>query len=1842
MRTWTSSKLLGGLMAVLWLASACASEVGDIDRTDPNKIRKADLKGIWFMDHTVVEAPVPSPVTFNGEQAFGSGASVIFDIQEDYLIAYPIAELTVVGSEKEWKKTKIRNYWEKDKAGEFMEIYVGQPLAAYRIMSHFDVKRDYNSQTGEQSNVISENESDRPWYEREFIRVDWSNNSVRDMMFLATVTGSPVDYYVQEFEEDDPDRFYMGENGFHFVNKLFLEPVSPYSCSVYDVAPYDCAGAVIKVRTSFRLKDPDDQYVPIFYDNATYENRFGFFMTSRNGFNPAKGIMYEDKVFFANRWDIWENSRTNQPIIPQGATEPATCRLDTDCEGLVSGQVHCRLDDGWFTQGICVTWDPIPYDKRTPKPIVYHISGDWPKMLWDVPYRTADVWSKAFKETVAWLKLYSEKGIYDVKYCETDADCLGSTKPVFDFDMTDSHNRFCKSDAECKTGIPASQQPLHSCGTDGFCSKAVPCDATKPCPVGQACYDGACKECPEGNCSQANQWSPVRLMTKDKGNFTLVYRMSKNGPVQEMTADDPVEFLESKEVYIQFYHLNPFLEKVKLVDDGGSVCKNGDVDASYSFAGGVPLIRPAGCLLTLNNTSEVRNFRVLVGNEEVASFPSVTLDGGEIHTFFLGGDDSKSMLAHAEVTWDVFSAKGLRLAHLAMGQGSVDIAVDAGLRWSDVRAGQVTPFTGLTQNHNRVVVVEHGAGTTELTCFHDVGGVGMCMGWRPEFTEADMTRYQEIFDGLPNMFVSCENQYSGDLCTEEQKGDMTLRNDCRNFYRDDSGAWRNPCGEVEDAKKLKLHGDTRYNQFYWVSEAQTASPLGYGPSSADPDSGHIYYAIANIYGADMVSYGQYAVDLLKASIGDLSKENLATGDYVAEFVKARDAKSASESLYAPMEVGRNELQRRKELAPPTQKFWLEPEERAEIKAMFQDPQMIRTMFDPREFNKMAVKSLPPSMESEQLDARFQAVKGTWLEGLLLNTEVQAAFQDSTSDGAALDSAALAKASPLNWASGQARRSFKDKATLCERGGYFSQELVEPYLFGTAKRIKEWCADQANWKTYTVPYTSQDECMMWQITREMLYGVLEHEVGHTVGLRHNFTASTDTFNYHEDYYGKRTKEYRRCYLEGPDGCAFGDYCQITCTSDEDCVFPGTTCEDVVVDGKPMKACIDQHLTPTGVCWGKRAAKIDCAGDADCVELGDGAKCDRKADQKTGYCAAPAKPANGICPAGLKTENGLCVRNDSCNTTTKKCAIDGARSCTTDLECKVQMLVHEVMPEQAEPLKMFVPRGPLYEEEVLNSRNESQYSSLMDYGGTINFDIRDLGKYDEAAIRFGYGELVDVYTDTTNLAPAMARVADYYGFDPIYLSFLMDSESFTSLIFSPWMMLNDFIGAEENLKRIPAPFRKAALERKALESNDRGVWDMTYRVVPYKFAGDEWRGNWETYVFDVGADVGEIVEHSWNKLNEYYVFDAFKRERWGAFRNVNPLGYYNRILDRWFPPLADAGRFFAIYYNVFRPWPSYRKQVLGDVMRLGYMKEIAEVSLQRLMQLIFSPAPGSFKLVDQGLPTERFVNISYEMGEAESELDVPLGEGKFPYTANWRDAGYYYFQHAAFIGSFWEKVAALNTVTYSLGNFLSSYVGEQVPVGVSTSIGFNTNYYTEMVNGLGGFLVGNTDAYRPYVDANNQVRAVDPLHPWEATGMKRVESSIEGESMRAYVGLYAYSYLPSGFDQGFQDGMFLCLKGSGNCYDVDQNDFYGADSGIELQSYVDPWSKKTYVAKSANYDTRRISPSFWLVQRANEVKAEWEAAEEGSPEKAVLTKELRGIVENLDLVLSFNELYGNMSY
>jgi hypothetical protein len=1889
-------------MMMVCLLASCASDVGDIDRTDPDKIKKADLKGVWYYVQTVIDAPTPSPITFDGEMAYYPGSvKVLFDIQEDYLVVYPISELAAKGSEKKWTKKSIRNYWDEGKEGEFLEIYVGQPVAMYEIEKHFNVIRRYNAQTGEQSNVLVEDVADEYWYERDYVRVNWARNHVvADVMFMGGAAASEVDYYVQEYEVDNPDAFEMDESAINFVTKIFLAPYpGSEGCSIFGISASDCFGVVAKVRNSFRKADPNNDYVPLFFDEDRWNGRFGYFLTTAYGYDEDHGLQYTDKQYWIQRYNIWKNSRTNEPLIDEATGAPARCLKDEECKALhPDGQVHCWLEDGWFSQGHCVTWDPLPLHVREPKPILYFTSASWPEEFKSSTYVTADSWDKAYTDTVAWSQFWSEKGMYEVRGCKTNADCMAGLAPLVDASYLDTHPVYCnpateEEDKVCISGIAKSLQEYQKCSAEGQCVAPILCDVNNPCPLDQACLSGVCHTCTAGagKCDpgSATGWEKVVSKRSKRGAYTLYYLKTADGREVEFRRgiDDEI-LLEEPEVeyWIALANLNPEVGPVVLRDEtGATVCGTANAPMQFTYEAG-ELFRTPGCNVALppdktdpekKMKSVMRSFKVTdpSGKTVFASFNFAQLEGGNAYTLALIGGAKTSQLLMGKGDLTDISRGGMRLAHAAPGLGPVDFSVLGALNGRAVKFGTFSAYGHLAIEDSRVLVLPTG-GRGDVTCYSD-HGIGMCTGWSYEMTKEDMARAQAIKESLPFMYLGCENVYTGDACGEDKKDWRKLQfeaarkgetiklpqNDCRYWYQDENQEWHNPCGEVPGAANVKKHGDVRYSSFYWVGEDNIASPLGYGPSSADEDSGELYYGIAHVYGSDMVGYGHYGKDLYDLITGKLKKDDVMTGKYVRDYLERQGKPAPTESLYAPL-VDKNRLQRIAQVAPEIKRFWLTPEEKVEVEAIKKNRALAMKMVDPREVKKTIWENARPGMTEGQLKARADLVKGTWLEDLMINEEVKLIANGGSLAGDTLTPQDYNAISPLTWASHEAVQKERDRQRKLAEYRYTAGELFEPNCYATAIKAQKWCENADNRKESG--QEDQDKCQSWWITREMLNGILQHEVGHTIGLRHNFGASTDVFNYMDPYYEIREEEYRTCYLEGENGCVFGDTCKIECEEDKDCM-PGTVCTDVTFEGEALRACVDEHMDPTGWCWGTRKQFVDCKSEADCASLGD-ALCQKSPAETWGHCAVAAKPENKICLPGTAAVNDLCLQSGSCNKGSGKCAVDPNRSCTEDLDCQKVYVV--VSDEVYGPIKSFNPRLRHTQSEIEKGRADYQYSSIMDYGGTIDFDMYGLSKYDEAAIRFGYGELIDVYVDTARLYDEMEKVGawwwnDKYGWSGLY----MQTDIFGDFYWhSPFFFLSDFIGVKENLERLFVPYRNVVNERMMVASEDRGLWDLSYRPVPYVAQYDMWAGTMRTYTFDMGVDMGEIVDHSWNKLIEYYVFDAFKRERWGTYRWGNPLTYFTRIMDRWFLPMTDVGRYYAMFLNGWRFYAGLQNIFFKNSNWFGQYRMFARDAFQKLSQLIFSPAPGSYKLVGEGTENERFVNFSFTPGEPGSDLDIQVGDGKFPYTTFYKDAGYYYYEHAAFIGSFWEKIAALYTMTYSIGYFIGDYMGEQVAVGTGSSSGYNDTFYAEMSNMLGGYIIGDQSRYAPYAEFDQDTKSYefhpfDPLHPWEADGMPRIETGIDTLSMRDFLAWFSYAYIPSGFNTAFLDGFNLCLKGNGNCYSpADEEAFEdGAFDPdlflVEAIEYSDPWTKKTYLARSTNYGAAdesgnyqttesnsrdRLDASFELVLKANETKEAWEALPDDDPAKDELGKQLNELRDLLDMVLTYNEIYGKLQY
>ncbi len=373
--------------------AACAQDVGDVDRTQPNRLKKSMFEGEWYLQKTTFDVPFSSGYTFSGETSLLE--RVRFEIDEHYLIAY-------------------RPYEIVDNTGPTNTLpgvdFKGAPIAAYEITGHFDVVREYNAQTGEETNVIYENDEDRPWYERDFIRVDWSKNLVASFNFLDDqVKQSPIAYYVQD--RTDADRLLVGvkegdlwrdtqeweeiatldrADYIDIVDTIFADPIVEIYEDEYGVweepacwfyTSSDCQPSRIKIRSSFLKIDPAEQFEAMAYpDNEIARNadgtphrdangdpiripffdKFGYFRIERDYWDPDRGSTETGRTYLINRWNIWKDA--------------PSCK---------SGESYANC---------------------TVKPIVYFLSPGFPEMLKPEALRVAGEWNAAFKEVVNQLK----------------------------------------------------------------------------------------------------------------------------------------------------------------------------------------------------------------------------------------------------------------------------------------------------------------------------------------------------------------------------------------------------------------------------------------------------------------------------------------------------------------------------------------------------------------------------------------------------------------------------------------------------------------------------------------------------------------------------------------------------------------------------------------------------------------------------------------------------------------------------------------------------------------------------------------------------------------------------------------------------------------------------------------------------------------------------------------------------------------------------------------------------------------------------------------------------------------------------------------------------------------------------------------------------------------------------------------------------------------------------------------------------------------------------------------------------------------------------------------------
>lgn len=406
--TGAVTRTLGGAVVGLMLAlgaaslTACNEVQPPVVRVQPGAIEVSAFDGEWYTQQTVIDSPYSAGFTFVGEQ--GSLDRIRWEIGENFLIARRTYEF-IGGAET------------NGIGGAATEQ--GAVVASYPILSHFDIRREYNPVTGEEQNVIVENATDRPWYQRRFIRVDWSRNLANQTdlfaiaRFVDGMTATPVAWVDNNPNSPLAPRFEQNDSGETYyidvVNRMLVEPsgidIPGYgripSCFLYYEDHLDCAAAEISVRNSFLRIDESRDYQPNNYTGDRME-RFGYFVTARTGYDDHYGVIEDVRYRYANRHNLWQQSHRRTPT-----GELVRCVDDAGCDTAAGSscdldwaRAHHELDGDGHLSGACT----IPYRERAVRPIVYYTSSNFPEDLRpDVDHFAAE-WNSAFVDTVGSLR----------------------------------------------------------------------------------------------------------------------------------------------------------------------------------------------------------------------------------------------------------------------------------------------------------------------------------------------------------------------------------------------------------------------------------------------------------------------------------------------------------------------------------------------------------------------------------------------------------------------------------------------------------------------------------------------------------------------------------------------------------------------------------------------------------------------------------------------------------------------------------------------------------------------------------------------------------------------------------------------------------------------------------------------------------------------------------------------------------------------------------------------------------------------------------------------------------------------------------------------------------------------------------------------------------------------------------------------------------------------------------------------------------------------------------------------------------------------------------------------
>ena len=340
---WKRALLAGSIGLAAGGATGCAEERAPINRVQANALAKSFFVGEKLSDR----ADDPEFWTQGTLVDVGYGAAQDGLFTSTY--AQPISRIKwVIQEDLLLGRLTNERIDGTDGKGVGKATDDGEIAVAYRILSHFDIRREYNPTTGEESNIIVENTSDRNWQEREYMRVDWSQSLAVDaydydtlslMGIYGGVSYEALSYYINDPNHEDAPHFDPETGYFDITNKAFATPatidlssygwgIDSYPACFLDAdfsggsAPSgSCNPVELTIRQSFR-RVVDKDYEPQDWDGNRF-SAFGAFTVDRSGYARNYGMSDDKWHRFITRYNIWE--RSHAYADPENMVGPTEC-----------------------------------------------------------------------------------------------------------------------------------------------------------------------------------------------------------------------------------------------------------------------------------------------------------------------------------------------------------------------------------------------------------------------------------------------------------------------------------------------------------------------------------------------------------------------------------------------------------------------------------------------------------------------------------------------------------------------------------------------------------------------------------------------------------------------------------------------------------------------------------------------------------------------------------------------------------------------------------------------------------------------------------------------------------------------------------------------------------------------------------------------------------------------------------------------------------------------------------------------------------------------------------------------------------------------------------------------------------------------------------------------------------------------------------------------------------------------------------------------------------------------------------------------------------------------------